>query len=98
EWTTVIQRVTSKSSNQPIITSATTGRGGRSMASLPSMTGPSIGTKSDGDGRTPALAGELQPCRFLDVDWNRRSLRRGQVESSKVLALRRRRLVAQQPV
>src|SRR6266851_7279111 len=86
------KRVTSRSSNQVIITATSSSRGGRRRTSLPWMTGPYMGRK------VKPLARRVELRRFLDVDRNRRPLRRRQVEGAQVLSLRRRRLVANQRV
>src|SRR5713226_1202542 len=86
------KRVTSRSSNQVIITATASARGGRRQTSLPWMTGPYMGRK------VKPLARRVELRRFLDVDRNRRPLRRRQVEGAQVLSLRRRRLVANQRV
>src|SRR5260370_41751789 len=84
--------VTSMSSNQLIIAAASSDRGGRRRTSLPWMTGPYMARK------IKRLARRVELRRFLDVDRNRRPLRRRQVERAQVLSLRRRRLVADQRV
>src|SRR5260370_15935909 len=80
------------SSNQLIIAAASSDRGGRRRTSLPWMTGPYMARK------VKRLARGVELCRFLDVDRNRRPLRRRQVKGAQVLSLRRRRLVADQRV
>src|ERR1700694_5524303 len=120
------KRVTSMSSNHLIITGASSGIGGRSRTSFPSMTGPYMARKCMSHCRFRAfgangwmnrtdsvlytsqpwaiairaeperLAAGVELSRLFDVNRNRRALRRGEEEGAQVLALRRRRLVADQ--
>src|SRR6266851_2279128 len=84
--------VTSKSSNQVIITGASSGRGGRRRSSLPWMTGPYMARKVKRLARGVELRG------FLDVDRDRGPLGGGEIERAQVLTLRGRRLVSDQRV